>query len=352
MGNNQIHTYGRKSYILFNTWLGVVWVYDNILSEEQDVLRVSGIDPWSQGAEMRRQIIKKAAAWFVVHPGVDVEWKIFILFMYIKTKTTTKMNSDEYRVLHPDFNAEANKQRIAHYQELATEYFENLSEFEQNIVFFYTEISLHITIGLNVGAAKTPVYSKRSFLQSLYENYQKNPDLQDTAQFVFDTRILTADVLKEEQTSQFAKYLRVYANLLQNILFGAPRLTESVYVWRGIQDNKFLPSGIVSCSARVPSSPSRAPSVKRVSFSSSTTELETAHGEDYTNRDTGCCLEFLHLPPGLPFAYVDKISDYEGEDEVILPLNITFQYLCESGTKIDDNTTVYFVDVIPETPYL
>ena len=159
------------------------------------------------------------------------------------------------------------------------------------------------------------------------------------------------DVLEEEQTAQFAKYLRVYTNLLQNILFGAPRLTESVYVWRGIQDNQFVPSGIVSCSARVTSSPSRSPSVKRVSFSSSTTELETAHGEDYTNRDTGCCLEFLHLPPGLPFPYVDKISDYEGEDEVILPLNVTFQYLCESGTKIGD-TTVYFVDVIPETPYL
>jgi ADP-ribosyltransferase exoenzyme len=135
---------------------------------------------------------------------------------------------------------------------------------------------------------------------------------------MFDDGSISIDSIKELFKNNVEKFkykphinrlLGEYSKELNEIIHKAPRLNQSILVYRGVTTELHIPPNAIEYTFN--------------GFISTT--IDPGATVPYLNRIKStsvlCCMYEIEIPAGLPFVYLQSISKYTHELEILLPLN-------------------------------
>lgn len=105
---------------------------------------------------------------------------------------------------------------------------------------------------------------------------------------------------------------KAYCRDLLHIIQQSPKPPTDLYVYRGIRNERFLDKGTVSYVETSFQSTSINP------FSAAS----PAYTEHYLRTPYKFCILEIKIPRGIPCIYLESVTEYEGEYEVLLPYNL------------------------------
>jgi hypothetical protein len=122
--------------------------------------------------------------------------------------------------------------------------------------------------------------------------------------------------------------------IIDTAFFDAPKTQSNIVLYRGtkrnIDDSELEIGGI------------------RTGYISTTDDINIASG--FTSYDDNCCIYKLELDIGIPYIFLDNISQTQGENEFLLPRNLILEYK-KRYSENGENIVEYFVKLDDKNRY-